>query len=717
MNDLYIFDTINSNWTQIYVNGTIPDGRADHTIVGLWKNKYYVVYGGQGETINYQDTWLLDITNFQWTQLNTLNTPISRYGHTAVLSGNMMLVQGGENNSPSFPELWQLNLITATWTLLQPFGPIPSARSYHGCSLIGDNMYIFGGLDNNGNILSDVWAYSISRNTYVQIVSLDTTLTFSGAYGLRCVPFPSSQVIYCGTGVPIGNNPYTMQVFNTGYHDITVSPVGSDILCQLDEIKPCQDINFALSSFFGSTILESIVSRDLPNQLTLSGINYISNIQMSLPVEIHASGPNVILDCGMESCFILNNIISSPFTLTGLLIRNGYSYNGGAISLTNSWLDMFNVTFINNTAILSGGAIYATSNSKINMIDASFIDNKAVQGGAIYVDKSGIVTESSRFAGNLATESGGALVGIDSTLMLSKSVFQGNAIKTQSNGTNAFIAGGALLLIDSDVKLSQSSFTRNRIQSDISNYGGAIALYTTSLSLDQVTLNQNIAMYGGGIATLSVPTFAANLLTSVLQPSRLILNKTDWNQNQALSGGALYTSDTTQISMSYSTLSNNWAQNEGGAWTAIRSTIITNMTYFTNNICENGNGGAISLADTTGIINHSIFISNQSPKGGGGAIYSSAQSALDIQNNQIDSSNYASFGSAIASDPVSIKLSTGWNGIQSAGSNISPPPLITLRDFHGQIVSNIPTTIKAISIPSTAIKQTGKCSRYAEWHS
>lgn len=50
-------------------------------------------------------------------------------------------------------------------------GTAPNKRAFHSCSIVGDALYIFGGITDDRRVLSDMYRYDISSNSWTQIVN------------------------------------------------------------------------------------------------------------------------------------------------------------------------------------------------------------------------------------------------------------------------------------------------------------------------------------------------------------------------------------------------------------------------------------------------------------------------------------------------------------------------------------------------------------------
>src|SRR5207248_2024123 len=127
-----------------------PTGRRSHTAV--WTGNEMVVWGGRDNSNNNLNTGgRYNPDTNSWTATSLVNAPISRVYHTAVWSGGQMIVWGGLGSnylntggtySPGM-DSW-----VATTT-----ANAPSARGYHTAVWTGSQMIVWGGF-NNGNYLN-----------------------------------------------------------------------------------------------------------------------------------------------------------------------------------------------------------------------------------------------------------------------------------------------------------------------------------------------------------------------------------------------------------------------------------------------------------------------------------------------------------------------------------------------------------------------------------
>ena len=167
-NDTWIYDLSDNNWTEISTS-TAPSGRVFPTMAPVYNTDKIILYGGMNTTTAYDnETWIFNISSNTWTQKTPSGTPtqsLSDAMATIYGSDRVVLFTGwvGTYNS----ETWVYDLSDNTWTNKNP-STIPSKRrnsamaNFHGT----DIFLLFGGYD--GTTKSDTWIYYLGANTWVQ---------------------------------------------------------------------------------------------------------------------------------------------------------------------------------------------------------------------------------------------------------------------------------------------------------------------------------------------------------------------------------------------------------------------------------------------------------------------------------------------------------------------------------------------------------------------
>ncbi|OGL47316.1 MAG: hypothetical protein A2161_17100 [Candidatus Schekmanbacteria bacterium RBG_13_48_7] len=130
-NDLWKFDLASTTWTEISAAGDIPAARASHTAVYNDTDNQMIVFGGETPVCN-DDTYILNLSTNNWTELIPLISPDARAEHVSIwdnLSGSYsrMVTYGGNCITTVFSDTWEFSVQPDTPTPTgSPATPTPS---------------------------------------------------------------------------------------------------------------------------------------------------------------------------------------------------------------------------------------------------------------------------------------------------------------------------------------------------------------------------------------------------------------------------------------------------------------------------------------------------------------------------------------------------------------------------------------------------------------
>ena len=290
----------------------------------------------------------------------------------------------------------------------------------------------------------------------------------------------------------------------------------------------------------------------------------------------------------------------------GATIRgNKTSYMGGALAV-NGALSLGNGSLVEGNEAQAGGAVYSTGS--VNATGTTFKKNVATTnyGGGIYSSVGSVVLADSRMEGNQAVGGGAIYLGGGATADVMGTAFASN---TATNGGAFFVNTSGVLTTAAGV--TGTSFTKN----SVTGSGGAVYAQNSTVKLGSGTkLEDNQAAKGGALyllggsdnsagLVLTDTTLTGNIATTyggaVYSSSSgtvdVTANGSIFKNNSAKSGGALYL---------------------GGS--GISNVSLTDTT-FTGNHADSGNGGAVYSAISAGsnlaIVNAS-FENNSANYGG-----------------------------------------------------------------------------------------------------
>lgn len=147
-----------------------PSPRTIHVSTS-YKNQILIFGGGQnGKTpVDDQKVYIFNCTNKKWLALTVSgNVPTSRHGHIMInYNEELIFLHGGMQNEHLFDDLYTLNLKTMNWSEITSNVETvrPCSRAAHGGVNINNNLFIFGGINAEGNALDDLWKYDIGNLT------------------------------------------------------------------------------------------------------------------------------------------------------------------------------------------------------------------------------------------------------------------------------------------------------------------------------------------------------------------------------------------------------------------------------------------------------------------------------------------------------------------------------------------------------------------------
>lgn len=122
---------------------TGPEGRFAHTAV--WTGNEMIVWGGFTDSIPLQTGGIYDPTTDAWSTVTTTGAPSARSDHTAVWADGEMIVWGGwDGSTPTLDSGGIYDPTTNSWSTMTTVGA-PSARSDHTAVWTGTSMIVWGG--------------------------------------------------------------------------------------------------------------------------------------------------------------------------------------------------------------------------------------------------------------------------------------------------------------------------------------------------------------------------------------------------------------------------------------------------------------------------------------------------------------------------------------------------------------------------------------------
>ncbi|KAK0412260.1 hypothetical protein QR680_006118 [Steinernema hermaphroditum] len=108
------------------------------------------------------------------------SAPYQRYGHTVVAYSGKAYVWGGRNDEKgASSKLHEYDPAENTWRVVDTRGKIPPARDGHSAVVVDDNMYIFGGFEEEFQRFSnETYCYNFTTAQWSEIVTKGTPPIF-----------------------------------------------------------------------------------------------------------------------------------------------------------------------------------------------------------------------------------------------------------------------------------------------------------------------------------------------------------------------------------------------------------------------------------------------------------------------------------------------------------------------------------------------------------
>ena len=190
-NEIYKLDMSGSEfyWTKLSpASAKLPDVRSHHTATVYGGNKILIFGGFKNSSTRYNDVWIFDTENNDWSQPYPGQTevkpdgeimfkriwpdvPSPRGSHSSALIGSQVYVFGGYGGSgyarKDFNDVCALDFDTWEWRALECTGTPPEPRSGHQTVAVLDNLFVLGGW-NSMDQFDNIYMLNTLSNTWSQ---------------------------------------------------------------------------------------------------------------------------------------------------------------------------------------------------------------------------------------------------------------------------------------------------------------------------------------------------------------------------------------------------------------------------------------------------------------------------------------------------------------------------------------------------------------------
>ena len=310
-------------------------------------------------------------------------------------------------------------------------------------------------------------------------------------------------------------------------------------------------------------------------------------------------------------------------SFTDVKFSKNVAQNGGAVYQDSESLTINNAEFIGNRASQNGGAFYLCLNASSLVSNGVFDSNDAQQnGGAVYNEGSFFLLGGA-FDSNVSKNNGGALWSSyyfeirDAEFSQNSTSLYGGSIYSQSNATswllrsqieNSSANEGAGLYNNGSVSIIDSGFLGN-----VATVNGGACSNLGTLNVFSTTISRNEALgaNGAGGGVLNYPNASLSVVDSTLSANSAPYGSGGAVANNgvvAVSGSAVDSNTAGEfgggiynggdLTVDYSTLSNNEANNGGALASVYGSSASFVGSTLWNNVAQNNGGGAYIYGST-----------------------------------------------------------------------------------------------------------------------
>jgi hypothetical protein len=164
---LAIFNIETREWQQPTVSGSVPPPLRGHSL-SLVGSKIYLIGGINPSSVPSSDVFVLDIEKNEWSHVApTGPVPPHRWGHSATVVGDKIVMFGGSGKNILYDDVWIFDTATNTWSSPVVSGSKPSKRRYHAAELIHNYLVVFGGGDDK-NFYNDTHILNLGNFEWIQ---------------------------------------------------------------------------------------------------------------------------------------------------------------------------------------------------------------------------------------------------------------------------------------------------------------------------------------------------------------------------------------------------------------------------------------------------------------------------------------------------------------------------------------------------------------------
>ena len=160
-----------------YHNSEHPSKRWGHS--AILHNNNMIIFGGRHLKKSLSNVYSLNFSSLTWSKMEPIGIiPLARDSHSAVLYNNTdMIIFGGNGQTTKFNDLWDFDINEYKWTKMTTQGKSPCARDGHLSTIIYNKyMVIYAGLNEKDEVINDIYLFDFENNNWIECDIINSNL-------------------------------------------------------------------------------------------------------------------------------------------------------------------------------------------------------------------------------------------------------------------------------------------------------------------------------------------------------------------------------------------------------------------------------------------------------------------------------------------------------------------------------------------------------------
>ena len=168
---------LSSTIRKSYHNSEHPSKRWGHS--AILHNNNMIIFGGRHLKKSLSNVYSLNFSSLTWSKMEPIGIiPLARDSHSAVLYNNTdMIIFGGNGQTTKFNDLWDFDINEYKWTKMTTQGKSPCARDGHLSTIIYNKyMVIYAGLNEKDEVINDIYLFDFENNNWIECNIINSNL-------------------------------------------------------------------------------------------------------------------------------------------------------------------------------------------------------------------------------------------------------------------------------------------------------------------------------------------------------------------------------------------------------------------------------------------------------------------------------------------------------------------------------------------------------------